>query len=56
MKTFKVTVKDEFFDMELSADIQANDAQSAIAEAQDFYAMELDTTIDYIEIIGCVEL
>lgn len=55
MKTYKITVTDNFFP-ELSAEIDAESEQQAIAIAKDHYAMELDTTEDYIEIVSVEEL
>jgi len=55
MKTFKVTVKDDFFDNLFEADILAKNRKEAVKEAKQFYAMELDTTVQFIQIVRCVE-
>lgn len=56
MKTYKVSVVDSFDSREYEADINANSCKAAIVEAKEYYAYELDTTADYLRIVGCVEL
>lgn len=52
MTTYQVTVRDDFFDKEFLAEIDAVDEDSAVAIAKEHYAYELDTTEDYIEVVS----
>ena len=51
MKTFKITITDHFFPA-LSGEFTAYTKSQAINQAKEFYAMQLDTDIDYIEIVN----
>lgn len=50
---YSVTVKDDFFDVELTGDFFAPDENDAMAQAADHYADSLGTDIDAIEIVNC---
>lgn len=50
---YEVTVKDDFFDKELTGEFFAPNEGDAMDQAADYYAMELDTNPDMIEIINC---
>lgn len=48
---YKITIEDEMFG-KLSGEFHATSEKEAIKEAKEFYAHELDTTEDYIEIVS----
>lgn len=53
METFKITIKDNFFDEHLTGEFDAVNEDQAKSDAKEYYAHELDTTPEHIEIISC---
>ena len=51
MTAYKITVHDDFLNVDLSGTFKTSSKQKAIAECKDFYAYELDTTEDAINIV-----
>lgn len=56
MKTFKVTVFDYFFNVELDTELEAENAAQAEEEAREIYAFELGTMPHEIDVVDVVEV
>jgi hypothetical protein len=53
--TFRITIKDDFFNKELTGTFVADSEEAALVEAKDHYAYELDTNIEEIQILKVEE-
>lgn len=54
MNKYVITVYDDFFATNLSGDFFAETEEDAKQEAKEFYAQELDTFENDVEIVSCV--
>lgn len=53
---YKIEVSDGFFPMTFIGEFEAVSKEAAIKEAKEFYAMDLGTTEDQIEIVSVKEI
>jgi len=53
---YQITIRDNFFDHELTGEFEANSEYTAKKMAKEYYAYELDTVENAIEIIKVTEI
>lgn len=52
MQKYEITVRDSFFKQDLSGEFEAESQEAAISAALEFYAYELGTVADELEVVG----
>ncbi len=53
---YKITIRDDFFSVDLTGEFAADDGDAAIAMCTEHYAHELDTYADAIAVIAVAEV
>lgn len=56
LHTYQITVKDDFFDVELTGEFYAVDEAEALEMAADHYSHSLGTTLEAIEVVNCKQI
>lgn len=56
MNKYRIVIYDDFFKKEFTGDFGAEDQETAIEEAKEYYAFELDTQPNEIDVRSITEL